>query len=111
MPPWNECTGGRTPIGDLVVDQREEVIAGDLLAALQEVELDQARYPADLPADPLYERGGGLGRPASSQDVVDDQHPLPGVHGVRVQLEGRGSVLERVLLGHRLGRKLPLLPD
>ena len=48
-----------------------------LLASLEEPELDQARDAADLPADPLDQRGRRLRRPAGREHVVDDEDALP----------------------------------
>src|SRR5439155_802100 len=69
--------GGGTARGSSVPDQREDVATAELLAPLQEAELDHAGDAVDLAADLLDERGRRRRRTARGQDVVDDQNPFP----------------------------------
>ena len=69
-------------------------------------QLDEEREPDDDPAEPFDEAGRGRGGAAGRDHVVDDEHPLARVHGVAVDLEEVGAVLERVLLALDLPRQL-----
>src|SRR5262245_41978918 len=93
---YSKCRGRRHH--GSVVDERVELVVGELGAAVQEVELDQARDPAHVATAALDEGGGRAGRPARGEDVVDDQDALALVDRVAMELEGGRAVLEVVLL-------------
>src|SRR6266508_3263929 len=94
-----------------VPDEAEELIALDLLAPVQEAELDEGGDADHLAAEPLDQPGGGPRGAAGGEHVVHDQHPLAGGDRVGVELEGGGAVLQRVLLGLDAVRQLAGLAD
>src|SRR5215204_4536794 len=104
---------GSSPSGtDISVpDEAEELVALDPLPAFEELELDQGGDADDLAPQALDQAGRGPGGAAGGEHVVDDQDPLAGDHGVGVQLQGGGAVLERVLLGLDLVGQLAGLAD
>src|SRR3954454_767050 len=108
---WESVYGRDTAPPRSVLDQREEVEALHLVAAVQELKLDQGGDPADLPADPLHQAGARLGGPAGREDVVDDEHSLARLDGVTMDLERRGPVLEGVGLLEGFVRELSFLAD
>src|SRR5581483_8190021 len=91
----------------LVPKQREDVVARELLAAAEELELDDERQADDLAAELLDQLDRRLRRAAGREHVVVDQHPLPRDDRVRVYLQGVEPVLERVLRRHGPPRQLP----
>src|SRR4051794_3881636 len=73
----------------------------DGVAPVQEGQLDQHRQRVRDSSAPLDQLTGRVRGPSGGQDVVDEQHALPHVDAVRVHLQGRRAVLERV--GARVG--------
>ena len=67
-----------------------------LAAAVQRDELDEKRERVHFPAEAGDQIGGRRRRAAGGEQVVDDQHALPLLHRVVVDLERVGPVLERV---------------
>src|SRR5581483_440450 len=74
-----------------------------------ELELDDEREADDLPPELLDELDRRLRRATGREDVVVDQHALPGDDRVGVHLQRVEPVLERVLRRHRPPRKLSRL--
>src|SRR5262245_2805126 len=96
--------------GDLVIaHQRVDVVAVELVAAVQESELDDEREADHLTAQSFGKTDGRGRRAAGRDDVVDDQHLLTGRDRVAVDLEEIGAVLELVLLALDLTRQLSRL--
>ena len=60
-------------------------------------------------AELLDQTGGGARRAAGREQIVDDQHALPCLDRVFVDLERVGAVLERVALAHARRRQLARL--
>src|SRR5712671_1438775 len=79
-----------------VLEDAVQLIAGELLSSFQELELDEKYQGVNHAAERLHEIAGRLRRPAGRQQVVHDQHSLPGCHRIVVDLEGVGPVLECV---------------
>ena len=82
----------------------------ELRRAVEEPELDQEREADDPGPEVLDQLHGRGGRPPGGEDVVDDQHPVPGLEGVLVDLDGLGPVLELVRDRATGRRQLPGLP-
>src|SRR5512142_1602549 len=80
----------------VVMQQGEDVLALELVAALEEVEFDDEAEAADLGVELLGEVDGGVGGTAGGQQVVHDDDALPALDGVLMHLEGVGAVLQRV---------------
>src|SRR4029079_558374 len=80
-----------------VLEQREDVVALQPLAAVQELELDDERQPDDLAAELLDELDRRLRGPARRQHVVVDQDALALDDRVGVHLQRVEAVFERVL--------------
>src|SRR5207244_1511820 len=95
----------------LVLDQRDDLAAGQLRTPTEEVELDQEPQAGDHRAEALHEPTRRRRRAPGGEDVVDDENPLPRLHRVLVDLEHVGAVLEGVLLGLDVPRQLPRLAD
>src|SRR4051812_6289620 len=91
---------------DSVVQEPEHVVVRDLLAAVQEVELDDELEADDLAAELLDELGHRLRRAAGRQHIVVDQHTRAVLERVGLELERVPSVLEGVLRADRLQWKL-----
>src|SRR5438093_1345311 len=92
---------GRTRLGEAIVralllvgDQGEDVVTGQLVAAVQEAQLDDEPKADHRPAQLLDQANGRGRRPARGQDVVDDDGPFAGGDGIAVDLEQIGAVLE-----------------
>src|SRR5215218_669941 len=109
--PLGISTTTGTPVSRSVADEAVELIALDLLAPVQEAELDEGGDADDLAAEPFDQPGGRPGGAAGGEHVVDDQHPLAGDDRVGVELKGGGAVLQRVLLGLHLVGQLAGLAD
>src|SRR4051812_4355619 len=84
-----------------VLDQRAEVVAVELLASVQELELDDECEADDLSAKLLDEVDLRLRRPARGEKIVVDEDARAARDRVRVQLESVEAVLESVLGAHR----------
>ena len=78
---------GRDPTPLLVVvQQAEDVVVGEAIAALQEVELDGKGHAGDLSAQLLDQLDGGLHGASGGQQVVYQHHTLAGGDGVKMNL-------------------------
>src|SRR5688500_17222180 len=93
------------------MQKREDVVAGELLSTIQEVEFDDESKARDLAAEFLDQLGNGGGGAAGGEYVIDDQHLLAGFDGVRMDLEDIGPVFESVLHLDRLRGQLFGLAD
>src|SRR5438309_11191202 len=87
----------RIPVS-LIAQHRVYPAADELGTAAELDELEQECEARDDPTQPLDEAGRRRGRPAGCDHVVDDQHPLAREHGIPMDLEAIGAVLEQVLL-------------
>src|SRR4029077_2361229 len=76
------------------------------LASVEVCELDQDLDADDRCSKPAHEPDRGRGRPAGGQNIIHDQDLLTGLHGVGVNLERVGAVLEVVRLHYRRPREL-----
>src|SRR5256885_11846858 len=86
---------GRTNLA-VVVEQREHVNAGQLLAAFEEVEFNYEGQTGDIAANRFHQLHASSGSAASGEQVVDDDDALPALDGVFVDLKGIGAVFEVV---------------
>src|SRR5688500_4025719 len=102
-----EPGGSPSSHGHSVANQRVHVKAGELLAPLQEVELDQERNADDDASELLDEVQNRLHRAARGEHVVVDEHAGAVGESIRVHLEGVLAVLERVAGADRLPGQLP----
>src|ERR1700737_2591463 len=86
-----------------------DVVFRQVVRALEELELDQEGDTDHLAAQLLDQTGGRPRGASSGKQVVDDDHGLPRLDRVLVDLEDRGAVLEGVSLRDLLAWKLALL--
>src|SRR5919202_2742812 len=88
-----------TPARDpLEGEQGHDVSALQLGPSPQEGQLDHEPQPRHFRPQALDEPAGGGGGAPSGDYVVYDEHPVARLHGVVVDLEQIGAVLEVVLL-------------
>ena len=80
------------------MEQAEDVVLREAVAALQEVQLDGEGQSGDFAAQLLHELDGGFHRAAGSQQVIDQHYALSGLNGVQVNLQRVGAVLQ--IIGH-----------
>src|ERR671918_1240496 len=92
-----------------VLHEREDVVAGELLATLQELQLDHEREADHRAAELLDQVDLGPGGAPRGQEVVVDKHARSALDRVGVQLERIEAVLERVLGADRAPGKLAWL--
>src|ERR687898_1181039 len=92
-----------------VRDQRLHVVAGELVAAVQEGELDHEEEADDLAAELLDELRLRLRGAAGGEHVVVDDHPSSRRDRVRVHVEAVLAVLQVVRRLDRVPRQLPRL--
>jgi len=78
------------------VQEAEDFEAGELGAALEEVEFDSEADTDNFSAEFFYELHRRLHRAAGGEEVVDDEDALAGLDGVEMDFEGVGAVLEVV---------------
>src|ERR1700722_18801002 len=78
----------------VVVEQAEDVVLLEFLAAFEEVELDSEAEAGDLSAQLADELDGGLHGASGGEEVVDDDDALAGLDGVEMDLEGVGAEFE-----------------
>src|ERR1043165_7977955 len=94
-----------------VLDQGVQVVLGELVAPVEERELDDEAAPDDFPAEALDELlRYRLLRSSRREHVVVDEHARAVRDHVRVQLERVLPVLERIGRADRLRRELPRPP-
>src|SRR5262245_33532068 len=91
------------------MDEAPDLVARELLAALQEIELDEEAVERDLSAELLDQIRRRLGRAARGDHVVHDQRARALFEGVLVDLERVVAVLERVRDADRLRGQLARL--
>src|SRR5436190_22351948 len=84
-----------------------DVVLLEMLAALQERQLDHERDADDLPSELRGEVADRLGCAACCKDVVVDEDALSVRDCVRMELQGVLPVLERVRGAHGLPGQLP----
>lgn len=98
----------------VVVQKAVHIIAFELVATLQEVELDREGDARNDAAELLDKLHGCLHRAAGGEQIVDEQDTLAGLDRVEVDFERVRTVLEvvadlrcfsRKLLGLRTGTK------
>src|SRR6266478_4788247 len=93
--------------GSLVVlNQGEDVDAGEFLAAVEEGELDGEGCAFDDAAELLDEFYSGGGGASGGEQIVADDDALAGFHGVFMNFEGVRAVLQRVGNAGGLGGEL-----
>src|SRR5664280_3284 len=90
----------------VVVEEAEDVVLGELAAALQEVEFDGEGEAGDLASKLLHELDGGLHGAAGGEQVVDDHHALAWLNRVEMDLQRIRSVLQVVADMGRWGGEL-----
>src|ERR1700682_6114946 len=95
----------------LVNDLTDYFDVGQALAPAQVFELDEDLDPAHLPAQLADQANRGGRGAARRQYIIDDQHLLAGLDGVRVKLELIRSVLELVGVADGLPRQLTDFAD
>src|SRR5258708_2635541 len=92
--------------GGLELDEGRDVVARQPVAPAQGLELDKEREGHDLALQLLHEVDRAVDRTAGREQVVDDEDPRARLDRVLGHLAGRGAVLEVVLDGHTVGRRL-----
>src|ERR1700738_567992 len=90
----------------LVGQQCVELVTFQFASSAEESELQQKGEPDDPPPEPLREPDGRGGGAPGREHVVAHEDTLPRGHGVTVDLEEVGAVLELVLLALDLPREL-----
>ena len=86
--------------------QAEDVVLGELCAALKEVELNGEAEAGDNASELTHELDGGLHGSAGGEKVIDDDDPLAGLDCVEVDFERVGAVFEVVVHAGALRGKL-----
>ena len=76
------------------MEKAEDVEAVKAVAPLEEVELDGEGEARDVAAELLNEFHGGFHGAAGGEQVVDEDDALAALHGVEMDLEGVGAILE-----------------
>src|SRR5262245_41007281 len=79
-----------------VLDQRDHVIAGEAIAALQEFQLDHERDALDFSAELLRQADGGSGSSTGRQQVVCNDDARARLHRILVDFQRVRAVLEVV---------------
>jgi hypothetical protein len=95
----------------VVLDQREDIEAIQLFAAVEEGELDGEGGTFDSAVQFLDEFGSGGGGAAGGQQVVADDHALAGFDGVFVDFEGVRAVFKGIRDAGGFGGELLGLSD
>jgi len=80
----------------VVVEQAEDVVLLEAVAAFEEVEFDGEGEAGDFSAELLDELDGGLHGAAGGEQVVDEDDALAALDGVEVNFEDVGAVFEIV---------------
>ena len=80
----------------VVVEEAEDVVLFEAVAAFEEVEFDGESQAGDISAELLDELDGGFHGAAGGEQVVDEDDALAGLDGVEVNLEYVGAVFEIV---------------
>src|SRR5262249_27011239 len=94
-----------------VLDDGRDSAPGQPVATLEEVELDREGQTQHGALQPLDQLDRAFDRAAGCEEVVHDQHLLPGGDRVAVDLERVRAIFEGVLHRDRLGRELAELAD
>src|SRR5215217_3254361 len=94
----------------IVGDERDDVVRGEQVAAVQVAELYEECYAGDGAAGVLDELAHGAGGTTGGEEVVGDEDAGARSYGVGVGLEGIGAVFEVVSGGDRLAGELVRLP-
>jgi len=88
----------------VVVEQAEDVVLGEAVAAFEEVEFDGEGEAGDFSAELLDQLDGGFHGAAGGEQVVYEDDALAGCDGVEVNLKGIGTVLKVISdAGHGSG--------
>src|SRR6185369_9914816 len=95
--------------GPSVLDDARHPTSLEPVAALEELELNEEREADHLALEPFDQLDRPVHGTACGEQVVDDQHLLTRRDRIAVDLEGVGSVLERIFDGDRLRRQLAQL--
>src|SRR5664280_1104539 len=90
----------------LVVQQREHVVALELVAAFESVQFDHESQSADFGAQRLRHLGGGSSGAAGGQQVVADDDALARLDRILVDLQRIVAVLQFVLPLQDFSRQL-----
>jgi len=94
--------------GSLVVlNQRKNIDSRQFRAAIQKTQFQREGRPNYLSAKLAHERGSGGGRATRGQQVIADEHFLPGPHGILMDLESIRAVLELILNARGFPRQFP----
>src|SRR6185503_854453 len=99
----------RRPTPPSVLEDGVNRVAGELGASVQRDQLDEEGEGVHFPTEAGHQLGGRARGAARGQQVVDDQHPLPLLHRIVVNLERIGAVLEGIGRGDALRRQLARL--
>ena len=105
--------GGRgSPVtARLILQYRKHLLVGQLGPAVQEKQLDEEREAMEFASKLLYELRRRGRRASRRQHVVDNEDPLPFVHGILVDFERVGAVFEIVGFLDRFRGQLSGLAD
>jgi hypothetical protein len=93
----------------VVVEQAEDVVVFEAVAAFEEVEFDGEGEAGDLAAQLLDELYRCFHGAAGGEEIVDEDDALAGLDGIHMDLEGVGTVLEVVGDSGHWGGKLARL--
>src|SRR2546423_13909866 len=95
-----------TRLATSVLDERCDVITGELVAAFERGELDEKGETDDLAFELLHELDGAGHRAAGCEEIVDDEDASARFDRVLVHLEGRRAVFQVVLDADDVAREL-----
>ena len=93
------------------MNQRMDIMADQLVAALEKIEFDDEGQSGDGSAHPPDELGDGDSGSSGCEHVVDDQDALAGRDGVLVDFEGVSAVFEGIFDALDGGGELLWLAD
>ncbi len=103
--------GSPVCFGSSVLDEGEDVAAGEFLAAVEEIEFNDEAEALHFAMGHFDELGDGVGGASGGKDIVNDDDVLAGEDGVGVHFEGVGTVFEDVFDADRFMGKLLGLAD
>src|SRR5437868_13178348 len=79
------------------MQERVDVVAGQLLAPFQEIQLEDEAEPGHFAAEHFDQLRDSRGSSSGGQDIVNDKYVLSGCYGVLMNLEHIFAIFERIL--------------
>src|SRR5262245_35673889 len=92
-----------------VFEHRMDVLTLQPGASVQRHELDEECERVHLATEPTHQIARGARGAARGEEIVHDEHALPGPDGILVHFEAIGPVFEIVRGPHGFRRQLPFL--